>query len=97
MCIRDRNDNMKMIGTGGIGAYIKGAITGIISNNITSVAGASNNTGVVLENVTGAPLNMGTISLGADSIGVLAKGTSGTVNGTIGVGNGETSIGLRCV
>jgi len=89
-----QNDNMKMIGTGGIGAYIKGAITGIISNNITSVAGASNNTGVVLENVTGAPLNMGTISLGADSIGVLAKGTSGTVNGTIGVGNGETSIGL---
>ena len=89
-----QNDNMKMTGTGGIGAYIKGAITGIVSNNITSDAGASNNTGVILENVTGAPLNMGTISLGADSIGVLAKGTSGTVNGTIGVGNGETSIGL---
>ena len=89
-----QNDNMKMTGTGGIGAYIKGTITGIVSNNITSDAGASNNTGVILENVTGAPLNMGTISLGADSIGVLAKGTSGTVNGTIGVGNGETSIGL---
>ena len=89
-----QNDNMKMTGTGGIGAYIKGAITGIVSNNITSDAGASNNTGVILENVTGVPLNMGTISLGADSIGVLAKGTSGTVNGTIGVGNGETSIGL---
>ncbi|WP_462424513.1 autotransporter-associated N-terminal domain-containing protein [Fusobacterium ulcerans] len=89
-----QNDNMKMTGTGGIGVYIKGAITGIVSNNITSSAGASNNTGVILENVTGAPLNMGTISLGADSIGVLAKGTSGTVNGTIGVGNGETSIGL---
>ncbi|MCB8564692.1 autotransporter-associated N-terminal domain-containing protein [Fusobacterium ulcerans] len=79
-----KNDNMKMTGTDGIGVYLKGTIAGLTSNNINSTG--SRNTGVVLEGVTSA-IDAGTITLGNESIGVLAtNGTNSLIDGTISVG-----------
>ena len=79
-----KNDNMKMTGTDGIGVYLKGTTAGLTSNNINSTG--SRNTGVVLEGVTSA-IDAGTITLGNESIGVLAtNGTNSLIDGTISVG-----------
>ena len=90
-----QNDNMTMSGTDGIGIYLKGATAGLTSNNINSTG--SRNTGVVLEGVT-TNINVGTINLGNESIGVLATtGTTSALNGAVTVGNssaGKSAIGV---
>ncbi|MDR3258622.1 MAG: autotransporter-associated N-terminal domain-containing protein [Fusobacteriaceae bacterium] len=84
-----KNDNMTMIGTDGIGVYIKGATNGFISNNIASTS--LRNTGVVLEGISGN-INAGTIFLGNESVGVMATGTStATLDGIIIVGDSNSS------
>ena len=90
-----QNDNMTMSGTDGIGIYLKGATVGLTSNNINSTG--LRNTGVVLEGVT-TNINIGTINLGNESIGVLATtGTTSALNGAVTVGNssaGKSAIGV---
>ena len=90
-----QNDNMTMSGTDGIGIYLKGATAGLTSNNINSTG--LRNTGVVLEGVT-TNINVGTINLGNESIGVLATtGTTSALNGAVTVGNssaGKSAIGV---
>ena len=90
-----QNDKMTMTGTDGIGIYLKGATAGLTSNNINSTG--LRNTGVVLEGVT-TNINVGTINLGNESIGVLATtGTTSTLNGAVTVGNssaGKSAIGV---
>ncbi|UYI78468.1 MAG: autotransporter-associated N-terminal domain-containing protein [Fusobacterium varium] len=79
-----QNDTMIMTGTGGIGVYLKDATTGLASNNIISTS--SRNTGVVLEGVT-SNINAGTVTLGDESVGVMAvSGTTSAIDGTIKVG-----------
>lgn len=95
------NGTMIISGENGIGVYVKGATSGLISNNITSRA--TKTTGVILDNAnnTAPNLNVGTVTLGNGSIGVLAKNsTTGTIDGTITVGNsidGKSSIGVALV
>ncbi|MDU1910174.1 autotransporter-associated N-terminal domain-containing protein [Fusobacterium sp.] len=80
-----QNDNINLIGVDGIGVYIKGATDGFTTNNINSAT--AGNTGVVLEGTAGN-INLGTIALGDESIGVIAVyGTNATVNGNISVGD----------
>ncbi|WP_130890193.1 autotransporter-associated N-terminal domain-containing protein [Fusobacterium ulcerans] len=88
-----QNDDIKMNGSDGIGVYLKDG-AGLVSGNSITGTG-SNNTGLVLEN-TAVPASVGTISLGGNSIGVMATGTAttGTINGNISVGAGNNSIGL---
>ncbi|WP_462424912.1 autotransporter-associated N-terminal domain-containing protein [Fusobacterium sp. THCT13E1] len=88
-----QNDDIKMNGNNGIGVYLKDG-AGLASGNSITGTG-SNNTGLVLEN-TAVPASVGTISLGGNSIGVMATGTAatGTINGNISVGAGNNSIGL---
>ncbi|WP_339010142.1 autotransporter-associated N-terminal domain-containing protein [Fusobacterium varium] len=88
-----QNDDIKMNGSDGIGVYLKDG-AGLASGNSITGTG-SNNTGLVLEN-TAVPASVGTISLGGNSIGVMAAGTAttGTINGNISVGAGNNSIGL---
>ena len=90
------NTKMNMTGTGGIGVYIKGATNGIAANNINSTT--AGNTGVVLEGTAGT-LNIGTVSLGNESVGALVTGTAAsTINGTITVGNSSgTKSGIGIV
>ncbi len=76
-----KSDEMTMTGTDGIGVYIKGATDGLISNVITSTG--SKNTGVVLENVIASSINLGTITLGNESIGVMSTGAGHPTNPTI--------------
>ena len=84
-----QNNNMTMTGTEGIGVYIKGATNGLTANNIASTG--SRNTGVVLEGVAGT-VNVGTIALGNESVGVFVTGTAAsTIDGTITTGNGSSS------
>lgn len=84
-----QNNYMKMTGTDGIGVYLKGATSGFTSNNISSTT--SKNTGVVLEGVTSA-INVGTITLGNESLGIMAtSGTVSAINGNITVGNSSSS------
>ncbi|WP_339007583.1 autotransporter-associated N-terminal domain-containing protein [Fusobacterium varium] len=93
-----KNDNMTMTGDNGIGVYIKGATGGLTANNITSTGGKGN-TGVLLEGVT-SDIDTGTITLGDESIGVMATGTTSspiTIAGTITVGDsgtGKSAIGI---
>ena len=90
-----QNDTMIMTGTGGIGVYLKDAITGLASNNIISTS--SRNTGVVLEGVT-SNINAGTVTLGDESVGVMAvSGTTSAIDGTIKVGassSDKSAIGV---
>ncbi|PWM28866.1 MAG: autotransporter-associated N-terminal domain-containing protein, partial [Limosilactobacillus fermentum] len=89
------NDNMTMTGDNGIGVYIKGATGGLNTNNITSTGGKGN-TGLVLEGVA-SNINAGTITLGDESIGVMATGTASTISGSITVGDsgtGKSAIGI---
>ena len=88
-----QNDDIKMNGSDGIGVYLKDG-AGLASGNSITGTG-SNNTGLILEN-TAVPASVGTISLGGNSIGVMATGTAttGTINGNISVGAGNNSIGL---
>ncbi|WP_373080552.1 beta strand repeat-containing protein, partial [Fusobacterium varium] len=84
-----QNNNMTMTGTEGIGVYIKGATNGLTANNIASTG--SRNTGVVLEGVAGT-VNVGTIALGNESVGVFVTGAAAsTIDGTITTGNGSSS------
>ena len=84
-----QNNNMTMMGTDGIGVYIKGTTNGLTANNITSIG--SRNTGVVLEGTAGN-INVGTIALGNESVGTFVTGAAAsTIDGTITVGNGSTS------
>ena len=78
-----QNDNMTMTGTDGIGVYLKGATGGLVSNNINSTG--SRNTGIVLEGVL-SNINVGTVSLGNESVGAMAVGTTSILDGTISVG-----------
>ena len=93
-----KNDNMTITGDNGIGVYIKGATGGLTANNITSTGGKGN-TGLVLEGVT-SNINAGTITLGDESIGVMATGTTSspiTISGTITLGDsgtGKSAIGI---
>ena len=91
-----QNDDIKMNGSDGIGVYLKDG-AGLASGNSITGTG-SNNTGLVLEN-TAVSASVGTISLGGNSIGVMATGTAttGTINGNISVGAGNNSIGLVSV
>ena len=90
-----QNDTMIMTGTGGIGVYLKDATTGLTSNNIISTS--SRNTGVVLEGVT-SNINAGTVTLGDESVGVMAvSGTTSAIDGTIKVGassSDKSAIGV---
>ncbi|MEH1739253.1 autotransporter-associated N-terminal domain-containing protein [Fusobacterium varium] len=90
-----QNDTMIMTGTGGIGVYLKDATTGLASNNIISTS--SRNTGVVLEGVT-SNINAGTVTLGDESVGVMAvSGTTSAIDGTIKVGassSDKSAIGV---
>ncbi|MHD0318791.1 autotransporter-associated N-terminal domain-containing protein [Fusobacterium sp. THCT1E2] len=89
------NNNMTMTGDNGIGVYIKGATGGLTANNITSIEG-KRNTGVVLEGVT-SNINAGTITLEDESIGIMATGTTSTIDGNITVGDsstGKSAIGI---
>ncbi|MHD0322490.1 beta strand repeat-containing protein, partial [Fusobacterium varium] len=84
-----QNNNMNMTGTDGIGVYIKGATNGLTANNINSTS--SRNTGVVLEGTAGN-INVGTVNLGNESVGVFATGTAvSTIDGTITTGEGSAS------
>ena len=84
-----QNNNMTMTGTDGIGVYIKGATNGLTANNINSTG--SRNTGVVLEGTAGN-INVGTVNLGNESVGVFATGTAvSTIDGTISTGEGSAS------
>ncbi|WP_462425965.1 autotransporter-associated N-terminal domain-containing protein [Fusobacterium varium] len=84
-----QNNNMNMTGTDGIGVYIKGATNGLTANNINSTS--SRNTGVVLEGTAGN-INVGTVNLGNESVGVFATGTAvSTIDGTISTGEGSAS------
>ena len=88
------NDNMTMTGNNGIGVYIKGATGGLTANNITSTT--TGNTGLVLEGVT-SNIDAGTITLGNESVGVMATGTTSAIAGTIKVGDsstGKSAIGI---
>ncbi|SQJ04199.1 Uncharacterised protein [Fusobacterium ulcerans] len=88
-----QNNNVKMNGSNGIGVYLKDGVALASGNSITG--SGSNNTGLVLEN-TAVPTSVGTISLGADSIGVMATGAAATgiINGNISVGAGNNAIGI---
>ncbi len=88
-----QNNNVKMNGSNGIGVYLKDGAALASGNSITG--SGSNNTGLVLEN-TAVPASVGTISLGADSIGVMATGaaSTGIINGNISVGAGNNAIGI---
>ena len=91
------NANMTMTGDNGIGVYIKGATGGLTANNITSNKGKGN-TGLVLEGASGN-FNAGTITLGNESIGVMATQGTGTltIGGIIKVGDsstGKSAIGI---
>ena len=88
-----QNNNVKMNGSNGIGVYLKDGAALASGNSITG--SGSNNTGLVLEN-TAVPASVGTISLGADSIGVMATGAAaiGIINGNISVGAGNNAIGI---
>ena len=88
-----QNNNVKMNGSNGIGVYLKDGAALASGNSITG--SGSNNTGLVLEN-TAVPASVGTISLGADSIGVMATGAAATgiINGNISVGAGNNAIGI---
>ncbi|GAA6323371.1 hypothetical protein F350042L8_04690 [Fusobacterium ulcerans] len=86
-----KNDNMKMTGTDGIGVYLKGATTGLLSNNITSTGGAGN-TGVILEDIGTIAINAGTITLGEAGVGIVATGTTtSTITGAISVGDSNST------
>ena len=84
-----KNDNINITGTNGIGVYIEGVTNGLISNNINSTK--SGNTGLVLKEVILPNINAGTITLGNESVGVMATATNSTINGTIKVGNSSSS------
>ena len=85
--IEVKNDKMNLAGTEGIGIYLKGADNKLVSNNITSKA--AGNTGVVLEGVT-ENIDAGTITLGNESIGLLAvNGANTVIAGEISVGDGS--------
>ena len=90
-----KNNSMTITGTGGIGVYLKGSTHNLSMNNITSTT--TGNTGLVLEGVT-LNINAGTITLGNESVGVMAIGsTSSTIDGTIKVGDsgtGKSAIGV---
>ena len=88
-----QNNNVKMNGSNGIGVYLKDGAALASGNSITG--SGSNNTGLVLEN-TAVPASVGTISLGADSIGVMATGAAATgiINRNISVGAGNNAIGI---
>ncbi|WP_462433271.1 autotransporter-associated N-terminal domain-containing protein [Fusobacterium sp. THCT1E1] len=81
-----QNDNMKITGTDGIGVYLKGATSGIVSNNITSTGGTGN-TGLVLDGVNLVNINAGSITLGDESVGILTtNGTASLIDGIISIG-----------
>ena len=84
-----KNDNINITGTNGIGVYIEGVTNGLISNNINSTK--SGNTGLVLKEVILPNINAGTITLGNESVGVMATATNSTINGTIKVGDSSSS------
>ena len=92
-----QNDNITMTGKDGIGVYIKGATNGLTTNNITSTAGSSGSTGVVLEETAGN-INVGTIDLKSESTGVFVTGVAtSTIDGVIKVGDtsdNKTAIGI---
>ena len=84
-----QNDNMTMTGTDGVGVYIKGATVGFVSNNISSIG--SRNIGVALDGVTSS-INAGTITLGNESVGIMATGTTNsTLDGSISVGDSTSA------
>ena len=84
-----KNDNINITGTNGIGVYIEGVTNGLISNNINSTK--SGNTGLVLKEVILPNINAGTITLGNESVGVMATATNSTINGTIKIGDSSSS------
>ena len=92
-----QNDNMKITGTDGIGVYLKGATSGIVSNNITSTGGKGN-TGLVLDGVNSVNINAGSITLGDESVGILTtNGTASLIDGIISIGTSsdtKSAIGI---
>ena len=93
----DNSGSIKFSGKNGIGIYIDGNLSGdgIKNNNISFTDEASNNTGIILENITSGTLNIGSVSLGKDSIGIIVKNVKGTLNqGTIKIEEGKSSIGV---
>ncbi|MHD0316790.1 autotransporter-associated N-terminal domain-containing protein [Fusobacterium sp. THCT1E2] len=93
----DNSGNIQFSGKNGIGIYVDGNLSGdgIKNNNISFTGEASSNTGIILENITSGTLNIGSISLGKDSIGIIAKNVKGTLNqGTVNIKEGNSSIGV---